>query len=147
MTSTFKKGLWQEIGKPLQTKYLKLLGFERRLFSLNILPFEGKATGVFSSLSTRNLVQQSTDQSPPYTHPPTRHLPLSVGNFSYISSIQPPQTSSDTQKRPWSWSCEWKGDTGVQPFLLLSSVPSLGSVSHHLVSCFFYVNALDTCES
>ena len=99
MTSTFKKGLWQEIGKPLQTKYLKLLGFERRLF-LNILPFEGKATGVFSSLSTRNLVQQSTDQSPPYTHPPTRCLPLSVANFSYISSIQPPQTSSDTREMP-----------------------------------------------
>ena len=97
MTSTFKKGLWQEIGKPLQTKYLKLLGFERRLFSLNILPFEGKATGVFSSLSTRNLVQQSTDQSPPYTHPPTRCLPLSVANFSYISSIQPPQTSSESE--------------------------------------------------
>ena len=92
MTSTFKKGLWLEIGKQLQTKYLKLLGFECRLF-FNILPFEGKATGVFSSLSTRNLVQQSTDQSPPYTHPPTRHLPLSVRNFSYISSIQPPQTS------------------------------------------------------
>ena len=63
------------------------------------LNFEGKATGVFSSLSACNLVQQSISVSCAVilkpTHPP---LPGSLQNFQ--SRLHSPLTSSQPHRQP-----------------------------------------------